>query len=182
MARRDDLVAKLRQKIAEAMARIRDMNAPELLMISVAASEAKANAVRWSDAILQTEAESLSAAVEHELEDRGGAKYLRTERLGAVNAMDEKAIRDADATDLIERIMQAKAIAVGTPDEEERLVMEKFVARARDELAKRGIQVEVLAREVGGLGAAAATVKTPPPVPSPSEIINGTSPPDVPKE
>jgi FKBP-type peptidyl-prolyl cis-trans isomerase (trigger factor) len=184
MSRRDDLVAKLREKIADALSRLKDFEAAELLMMGVAASEAKANAVKWGDALLGAEADRLSDAVDRELDDRGGEKYLRAERLSTVQAMDTTALSKAETADIIDRVMQAKAISVATSDDHERSVMEAFVERGKTELAARGVTVEVVATEVKSRKKAeASTPKTPvPPVPSPSEIINGVSPPDVPRE
>lgn len=169
-----DLYDSLHVTINEALGRIHDCSAEDLLTLKRSAFYVRDQALVTDDKKLLQEADRLAVAIEGEIDDRGGSKYLDDEAADAWLAVKDKTIEKMTTSQLISEAANTKICATSTRSERFKDAAKQIFTRLEAELKNRGVDIKVSAIKM---------MATPPvmgPVPTPEEIITGKSAKGIP--
>ena len=170
----DDLYISLHKTINEAMEKLDQCNAEELGLLHNTALTIRGQAIAHNETRLQNETERLLDAIDDEVNKRGGGDWLEAESVKMILSMKDEDIQKFSMVEIMVNLQNcedAKRIEC-TPELSEAL--KQLKARLEKEVKRRGLEVIKNGKD--------KKVKMPRKlkVPSPLEIIQGKSDPEIP--
>jgi hypothetical protein len=176
-----DLYDTLGAIIKQAMEALPDAEAFELAHLVQVATSIRQQAIDVGEQRLKQEAERLMFAVDKEIEDRGGEKYMQQERKASL----EHSIRELSTLSTAEIIQRMADLSMHPSVEPDKEALDKYTMASAAELKKRGVVAEFKLTDPDGIFAPAKPekkikkIKFPKNL-TPNKIINKKTPKGIP--
>jgi len=177
-----DLYETLGAVIKQALASLPDAEAFELAHLNHVATSIRQQAIDIGEIRLKQEAERLMYAVDKEIEDRGGEKYMNQERSASL----EHSISELPNLTTAEIIQRMADISIQTKAGYDTEALARYSNASQEELMKRGVKAEFKIFDPSGvldkaraINKKVEKVKFPDDL-TPNQIINAKTPKDIP--